>query len=246
MTDVSIRGRATWLAHLFKATAYQYHRPFADRVRVLLPKDGIVIDVGAHSGQFAKLFARLVPAGRVLAFEPGPYALSILRIATRRFANIDIFEYGLSDEERTETLLMPMKSNGASRFGLSHIGGKPQAGDLAQEIRVRRLDDFASEAGLSRLDFIKIDIEGWEPNFLRGAAKTIEAFRPSILIEVNEKALVRAGFQPKDIFEALKPFDYSIFRTSEKNDYRMIPVTGFAGVADYLFVPAEKAFAINI
>ncbi len=68
---LSFRQRLTWAAHLFKALAYQYHAELSDQIRPLVPDNGVIIDVGAHSGQHTKIFARLVPHGKVYAFEPG-------------------------------------------------------------------------------------------------------------------------------------------------------------------------------
>jgi hypothetical protein len=98
---------------------------------------------------------------------------------------------------------------------------------------------------LSRLDFIKVDIEGWEAHFLRGAKETIARFRPAILIEVAEPILRRAGSTPADIFNALQPLDYAVFETFEHADYRMKPTDGLGRGADYLFVPRERAHLVQ-
>src|SRR3569833_2977167 len=104
--DLTFRQRLTWLAHLYKAVAYQYHRDLGRRVQPLIGRDAVIIDVGAHAGQHAKLFARMVPEVHVYAFEPGVYARSILEIVfrLRRFSNLTLVPLGLSDAITTETL----------------------------------------------------------------------------------------------------------------------------------------------
>ena len=241
---LSFRQRLTWAAHFFKALAYQYHRDFGERVAGLIPSDAVIVDVGAHSGQFAKLFARLAPKGRVYAFEPGAYALSILRpvLRLRGFRNVVVVPLGLSDRPGSETLSLPLKKRGSVGFGLAHIGAEISGRTtIVQQIALTTLDAFAAEQGLARLDFIKVDIEGWEPHFLRGAAATLARFRPVVMIEVAQPALERAGAAPEEIFAALAPLDYRIFKTREHDAYRMQPVSGFEGSADYLFVPVEMA-----
>ena len=188
---LSFRQRLTWAAHFFKALAYQYHRDFGERVAGLIPSDAVIVDVGAHSGQFAKLFARLAPKGRVYAFEPGAYALSILRpvLRLRGFRNVVVVPLGLSDRPGSETLSLPLKKRGSVGFGLAHIGAEISGRTtIVQQIALTTLDAFAAEQGLARLDFIKVDIEGWEPHFLRGAAATLARFRPVVMIEVAQPA----------------------------------------------------------
>src|SRR5690242_6265415 len=89
----------TWLAHLFKAVAKQHHRELVPVFARFIPEDGVVLDVGAHAGQFAKIFARLARKGRVFAFEPGTYARSILRLALylNRARNVAIVPMGLGE-----------------------------------------------------------------------------------------------------------------------------------------------------
>jgi len=72
---VPYRRRLTgsFLAHLFKATAQQHHRALAATIARFVPAEAVVFDVGAHAGQYTKLFARTASAGRVYAVEPGSY-----------------------------------------------------------------------------------------------------------------------------------------------------------------------------
>src|SRR5579862_5528537 len=88
------RGRITpgFFAHLFKAAFKQHHRELLPLLRPLISFDAVVLDVGAHAGQYAKLFSRLAPHGRVYAIEPQSYARRILRaaIAVNRLKNVTV------------------------------------------------------------------------------------------------------------------------------------------------------------
>ncbi len=76
---LTLRQRATYLAHLHKAIFRSYHAQLGPYLAEIIPEEGIVVDVGAHAGQFTKIFARLAHRGRVYAFGPASYARSILR-----------------------------------------------------------------------------------------------------------------------------------------------------------------------
>ena len=70
-----------FLAHSFKAAFKQHHKEDLPVLRRVIPRDGVVLDVGAHAGQYTKLFAGIASDGFVLAVEPGSYARTILRVA---------------------------------------------------------------------------------------------------------------------------------------------------------------------
>lgn len=247
--NLKFRQRLTWAAHLFKAVAYQYHKELHEQLRPLMSEDAVIIDVGAHSGQHTKIFARLVPQGHVYAFEPGVYARSILTkaMAMRGFRNVTVVPLGLSDVATTELLNVPLKRSGSMGFGLSHIGkadeGRP---GVTEEINITTLDIFAETQKLERIDFVKVDIEGWEFNFLKGAIEVIKRHRPILQLEITTPTLERANATPEDIFNLIMPLDYAAFETREQIDYRMLPVTEFNNSSDYLFVPREKMHLVNI
>ncbi len=215
------RGRATYLAHLFKACAQQHHREMAPLFRALLPLDGVVVDAGAHGGQFAKLFARLVPEGRVHAFEPSGYARSILRRAIRvnRLANVQVHGYGLSDEQADLELQTPIKRSGSAGFGIASFGrATSPSATISERVHVQRLDDTASDLGIDRIDLIKADIEGWELRLLVGARQCLERFRPALLVELSPDALQRAGDDLGAVEGFLRPLGYRPFLQEPSGD----------------------------
>lgn len=99
--NISLRARMTYLAHLYKACMKQHHRPLMPALRRVVPEDAVVLDCGAHAGQFTKLFAAMAPKGHIYAVEPGSYAFSILRraVAFNRLGNVTVKRLGLSDSD---------------------------------------------------------------------------------------------------------------------------------------------------
>jgi FkbM family methyltransferase len=201
----------TFAAHLFKAVFKQHHRAQLPLLRGFVPRDGVVIDVGGHAGQYAKLFAKLAPAGHVYTFEPGSYALRILRAAVgaNRLGNVTIVPRGLSDVPGTAKLTIPVKRKRSLGFGLSHMGDDSSGRGLVTEtVDLTTLDAFANNAGLSRVDLIKIDIEGWELRMLRGAEATLRRFHPVLLVELVEDHLARAGDDVASAWDYLTGLGY--------------------------------------
>lgn len=239
MTDLSLtfRQRLGWIAHCYKAAAQNHHtellRPFAP----LIPKDAVIADVGAHAGQFTKLFARLAPAGAVYAFEPSSYALSVLEQAIRwnRLHWVSVEPYGLSDAPGSFVLSTPLKRGRAEvGFGLAHFGEDNDPREQRRETcQVKTMDSVVREKKLSRLDFIKADVEGWEARMLAGGAETISRFKPTIYMEVVHSSLARAGSTPADVFGPLAAQGYSARVINP--DMTLSAVDGFTGDNDYLF-----------
>src|SRR5579871_800768 len=154
MTAPYFRWRVspTYLAHLFKAVFKQHHKPIIPLFRRLIPEDGVVLDVGAHAGQYAKIFSRLACRGQVLAFEPGSYARSILRVALwlNRRHNVAVLPIGLGAREGTEILTLPVKRPGSYGFGLAHFGAETRFQTVEREVvAVTTIDRVVEVLGLT-------------------------------------------------------------------------------------------------
>ena len=239
MDDLSLtfRQRLGWVAHVFKA-ATQNHHPELERLFApMIAADATIADVGAHAGQFSKMFARLAPAGRIFAFEPASYARAVLAPALRwnRFERVTVEPYGLSDAPGHFELSTPLKRGRAEvGYGLAHLGTDDDPRPMRVEtIEVRTLDAFAESQKLTRLDFLKADVEGWEARMLAGGMKTLAALKPKLFLEIVQSSLNRANSKAEDIFALLAPLGY---RAKKLNvDATLTPVDGFSGDSDYLF-----------
>ena len=216
MTAPYFRWRAspTYLAHLFKAVFKQHHRRLIPLFRRAIPEDGVVLDVGAHAGQYAKIFSRLTPRGQVYAFEPGGYARSILRVALalNLCNNVAILPIGLGAREGSEILTLPVKRPGSYGFGLAHFGPETRFETVAREaVAISTIERMVTLLGLARLDFIKADIEGWELQLIRGGRDAIQRFRPVVLLELNAPAVARAGDDLAAAFAEIAELGYRPF-----------------------------------
>lgn len=170
--------------------AEKYLKPFQKYV----PVGGTVVDAGAMIGDHTATYADWVGyEGKVLAFEPNPEAFNCLAHNTRDMMQVFAYRSGLSDGN--DSFAMVLSENA----GASHIS------EIKGSVQVWDLDHFR----LDRLDFIKLDIEGFETRALQGAFQTIQKLRPVMLIEVNEGALVRAGSSREELANTIQGYGYS-------------------------------------
>lgn len=243
--QISTRARITWLAHLYKALAKQHHGGMGVAFAAVLDPDGVVIEAGGHAGQFTKLLARAVPRGTVLVFEPGSYARSILsHVARWRCgSHVSVVQAGLGAAEDVLELTVPIKKSGSIGFGLSHFGGaadQPGHGILTERVRQLTVDQVVAEYGLSRVDLLKADIEGWEMRLLVGAQATLERFRPTLYLEINDAHLSRAGDSAAALWGLVQPLGYQPFCFDDSTG-RFAPCAPGVPLGDVWFVTEERA-----
>jgi FkbM family methyltransferase len=234
---MSLRQSLDRLRHLMVACTQQHHTELVPVLRPYIPEGGGVVDVGAHAGQFSKLFARMVgPKGSVFAFEPSPYTRSILKqaLAFNGLRNVRIYDCGLSDQPATLTLHTPVKASGVRGYGLASLGGVGRTaarGEIAETVEVTTLDAFVA-ANAARVDFIKADIEGWEGRFLKGAREVLRTQRPALFLELNHEMLARAGDDAAEMVAELRALGYRALKAPEWRE-----TEAYSGPGDYLFAP---------
>jgi FkbM family methyltransferase len=212
-----LRLNPGFFAHLFKAVFKQHHKGLMPLLRGLVPEDAVVLDVGAHAGQFTKLFARLAPKGFVYAVEPQSYARAILRtaLALNRIGNAAVLPLALGERPGVGVLRLPVKASGSFGFGLAHLGGAGAGNEVIEAVAVTTLDALVAALGLARLDFIKADIEGYETHFIEGARQSLARFRPALLIEHDPARLDRAGSSNAALWQALSNLGYRAHEPTE-------------------------------
>lgn len=139
----------------------------------LRPGD-VFVDAGASVGQMSFHAARLVGArGRVLAFEPAPerHRDLVAGIAINAFTNVTALAAGLAAEQGELHL---------------YLRGSPSMADQSRRedtlsVPVFRLDDVLAEQAVENVRFLKIDVEGLEPEVLLGATRLLHSAEPPIV-----------------------------------------------------------------
>jgi FkbM family methyltransferase len=154
-----------------------------------LPDGGVAIDVGANLGEWALPLARRVGAGgRLYAFEPQPHIRGALGESLRlnNLTQASLLPYAVSDREGESMMALPQVTSSAVDSGQAHLGA-PGSGEIGLAVETVTLDGFATRKGLTRLDLIKIDVEGHERAVLAGAASLLARFRPVIVLEIGHE-----------------------------------------------------------
>ena len=169
-----------------------YEAGYIRRLRFFVRPGSDVVDVGANVGAYSAVISRLTgPAGKVFAFEPLPTVADVLERQCASLKNVLVLRQALASGaagQDTFDLHVPLLAGGVPEPSLAALAPAPWAAAGLRTWRsfrvpVRRLDDHL--ASFRDLSFIKVDVEGQETAFLKGAIETIARFRPVLQLEAS-------------------------------------------------------------
>jgi FkbM family methyltransferase len=200
----------------------------------------VVVDMGANQGEFTVILAAAVPQGTVIAFEPLADIRADLEynIALNQFSNVLVFPCGVSDKAGE---LPIFTSEDTTRQQSLHegLGTLYQTDYRSKQIGIiplRRFDDVIKEINVSRIDIIKIDIEGAELYALKGALDSIKTYQPKyILVELSKENSGAAGYEVREILDLLANVGYRWHKLSkhgklENATFDEIQMSAVAGI----------------
>lgn len=181
----------------------------------------VFFDVGANIGEVTLAAAKRVgPAGAVYSFEPMEeiHRKLAAHVAANGHANVRRMSCGVSDRAGRSAIYAGSARypDGSQHDGLGTLFAAEGRGRLVSEVELTTVDEVVRREGLGRLDGIKLDIEGAELAAIRGAADSLERFRPWLVVEVGRDTCRAAGYEPADVLAALP--GYRFFRLARGRD----------------------------
>jgi FkbM family methyltransferase len=186
-----------------------------------IPRGGTFVDVGANIGWYSLKAARAAgPKGHVIAVEPDRETLIELRSnirASGAASVIAVAPVACADSETTLTFYAaPRRNTGESSLSQANAS---QEGAIAASypVRARRLDDILKEAGVDRVDAMKIDVEGAEFLVLKGATETLDRYRPVVVMELVDRQLKAMGSSVEEVQAFMRAHGYPPGRMYEMN-----------------------------
>ncbi|MDQ3953635.1 MAG: FkbM family methyltransferase [Actinomycetota bacterium] len=195
-----------------------YERRYLSALKKELRKGDLYVDVGAHIGIHALVLGRYLSrlgAGSVLAFEPASDVAARLRWAVARngLHNVSVVEEALGAERGSATLKtdphLYHESDGSVR---SFYGPGP----AAYEVAVTTLDDWLEANPATKIDVVKVDVEGAEFDVLRGMTKVLSKEPPRLVgVEIRDYLLLRAGVTRTSVQAFLQDRGYRLVRTPD-------------------------------
>jgi FkbM family methyltransferase len=175
---------------------------------------GVVVDGGANLGFWTLVAAGFVGSrGRVYAFEPHPLTFGKLQASVTASGTVDtcqLAEAALGAQDASASIFTVV-DNPSGACASFHRNTECSWDEVTQ-VPVRSLDSYFKEYGEpSRLDLVKLDLEGSELAALHGMQQTLDRYRPKLSIEWNEVTATAAGFHPSELLDFLAPLGFEPF-----------------------------------
>ncbi len=193
------------------------------RVLMSFLKSGYVfVDIGANVGYYSLLANKRVgDSGRVLSFEANPVTAKKMRenMQLSGAEQVELFEIALSDKDTEVQIFCPKDET----HGFASMRNQGWREADSYFVPSKRLDDILPE-GLTRLDLIKIDVEGAELLVFSGSAETIKKYKPAILLELNKEAAENFGYDTLEIVKLLISYNQS-YRIKFIDTNSVFPIT---------------------
>jgi FkbM family methyltransferase len=195
----------------------EYERDITEKVVTLIREGDVCLDVGANFGWYTTLFRKVCGnTGAVHSFEPVPSIFAELEANYELMgspANVFLNNLALGDEEKTITV------NLFEGLSTGHASLSTQGRDdaVSFDCRMITLDSYLEENDIRHVDIVKVDIEGAEMMFLRGASRLFEQETPPIvLMEMALGQTKNFGYEPNDLtrFIAARA-DYAFYAVDE-------------------------------
>lgn len=168
-----------------------------------------IFDIGANNATSSLFFANLNTDASILAFEPHPatYENALENIALNSFTNIRLFNFGLGNANNSVQLYEVDPTNNGMNRVLPINSDYPST-----EIHIRTLDSFIDEEKISAVSLLKIDVEGYEYQVLKGGEQSLKKYLPLLFIELDDDNLKNNKASAAELISLLLEFGYKEFK----------------------------------
>jgi FkbM family methyltransferase len=182
------------------------HEPLNTRMLAKQLREGMTcFDIGANIGYYTLLESRIVGKnGKIIAMEPSPVNFSKLQknIQMEGAKNIELFNLAGGNKDGKIKFLLKKQSN------LSRIVSEDEItpSDNIIEVPIRKLDGFLQDLSLEKLDFLRMDVEGYEFYIYEGIRNSVKKYKPDMQIEIHAHHLGER--KTRELLEKIKEDGY--------------------------------------
>jgi FkbM family methyltransferase len=188
-----------------------YEEEIGKLIKLSLKPGSAALDIGANIGLHCIRIAQMCGAeGKVYAFEPISYLQERLKknISLNKISNVTLFPFALADEDREADFMINPAEWNQGTFSLN----AGNTGNSVQHVIIKKADDIPEIKDLRSLDLIKIDVEGYEYQVLRGLHQTIKSHQPRIIFEYDSNYWAATNQFITDCYDYLSSLNYTLYQ----------------------------------
>jgi FkbM family methyltransferase len=203
-------------------------------IHKIIKNDWLIFDIGASVGYYSILFSKLANNGQIFSFEPARKNYDILRmnIKENNCQNILPQNLAIGDKVASANLLI------FEDYAYNSLINTNRQKLIGQEkVNVTTIDEFVSVNKIKKLNFIKIDAEGYEYNILKGGLDSISFFKPLILCEICQSNLTSVGLKPDYVVEKFIKIGYEVFSINKSEIKKIKNIQDIGSDYNFFFKP---------
>lgn len=214
--------------------------PYARLPRYLpnIYSGGSIFDVGANIGYTASIFRAYLGRNDYLyAFEAEESNAHALKLAARTWSNVECLQCAVGDECRQISLLVDPNHPGNHRVLREECLSMRGNTRTIKQCPSITLDAFVDERSIapSKIRFLKIDVQGFEPAVIAGAKNTLRhATNLSVSLEFEPTAITDMGFDPNDLLSELRSLGFKLFQLLPTGRFQPLSESASNGIQDIL------------
>ena len=200
---------------------------------VLKCEEPVIFDVGANDGESIERFKKIFSKSKIYSFEPDDNAFQRLKKNYYNKENIEIFDFGISNRDGNQQFysydhdkissLMRLDAN--SKLFKSRKIAKNSGEDFEKlkDIKIVKLDSFVKDKNIPRINILKIDVQGYEPEVIEGAKYLIENNKIDI---IEMEIILGYGYSKSISF-------YDIEKNFSKQEYKLAAINYDSNIISY-------------
>ena len=213
-----------------------------------LPQKPIILDIGANIGMFSLSYASIFKEAEIHCFEPVPFIYNLLnenlKINPNLSRNVHAYNYGMSNcfERKKLSIPTPKQHQRYSKKLDIRLYSVLGQGEEKFDAQFMPVDQWVDQFKISALNFIKIDVEGYEFSVLEGATKSLISFKPIVMFELNKITLALSRRTADEYIHFAKDHGYNVFglEYGYKSDLLAIDsLEQISLVSDLILLPSQ-------
>lgn len=225
-----IQQQLFWYGH--------YEKELGELLKKVVRPGDVFLDLGANIGYFSLLVAINSPSANIISFEPVKDLFQNMNdnISLNNIKNISTINAaaGEINEEKDLFISTPDNSGMSSFHQPENYSGKKES------VKVVSIDEWFKTSALSKIDIIKLDIEGSELAALKGMKEVLQKQKPILIVEVNPETLLMFNLKPSDLYDYLNQLNFEGFLVLENDSFARLSQCEINQTTNVLFIHREK------
>lgn len=215
-----------------------WDEPGSKFLKNYLKYGNVFMDIGANIGCYSLIASKIVGLeGEVHAFEPVSKVFDkmLFNIQLNQLSNITTNRKAVYESSGLLEFFLSSNEN-AGMSGIFHHD--TESGEI-EKVESITIDEYVEKKNITRIDLIKIDIEGAELFALKGMKNTINQFKPVIIMEVSEDVLQNIPVKKNEALDLMEDLNY-VRKGIDVNGRLIDPSRAPSGYTNYVFCPLKE------